>query len=115
MDGFIKKFIKLSNSICNGSILTDELDKYVSSNSDKTMFKDAIKKLMEYDDNVVRIYAARYSYDYNIDKKKAHSIAKEVLRCDKSLMCRMEAKYIYDNYKRRYIRKITSLIRRKKI
>lgn len=112
MDGFIKKFIKLSNNISDGSILTEELDKYVKSNSDKTRFKDAINRLMEYDDNVVRILASRYSYDYDIDKKKAYSIAKEVLRHDKSLVCRIEAKYIFDNHKRRHVRNLTTLIQR---
>ena len=115
MDGFIKKFIKLSNSISNGSILTEELDKYVSSNSKKSIFNDAINRLMEYDDNVVKILAARYSYDYNIDKNKSYNIARLILRRDKSLVCRIEAKYIYDNHKRRHIRKITRLIRRNKI
>ena len=115
MDGFKNKFIKLAIKISSGDILTTELDKYVSSNSNKTIFKDAIKDLMENDDNVVKILASRYSYEYNIDKKKSYRIARLLLRRDKSLVVRIEAKYIYDNYKRRHIKKITKLIRRKKI
>ena len=110
MDGFKLKFIKLSDKISRGEILTTELDKYVKSNCNKSIFRDAIIDLMDSDDYVVRILAARYSYDYDIDKKKSYSIARLILRREKSLVCRIEAKYIYDNHRRRHIRKITKLI-----
>ena len=114
MNDFKNKFIKLVNKICDGELLSVELDKYIKDNNNKSIFIESIKELMEHDDNAVKIYAAKYSYDYGIDKKKSYSIARLILRREKSLVCRIEAKYIYDNHKRRYIRKITKLIKRKK-
>ena len=114
MDGFKNKFIKLASKINSGEILTEELDNFVKDNSEKSIFKSAINDLMDSNDYLVKILAARYSYDYNIDKKKAYSISRFILRCDDSVICRIEAKYIYDNHKRRHIRRITKFIRRKK-
>ena len=108
MDGFRNKFIKLANDIKEGNILSTELDKYVKENSTKSMFKDAIKSLME-----VKIFAAKYSFEYGIDQKRAYYISRYILRKEKDLSCRVEAKYIYDRYHRRYISKITSFLLRK--
>ena len=114
MDGFRNKFIKLANDIKEGNILSTELDKYVKENSTKNIFKDAIKSLMEDSSSHVKIFAAKYSFEYGIDQKRAYYISRYILRKEKNLSCRVEAKYIYDRYHRRYISKITSFLLRKK-
>lgn len=114
MDGFNNKFIKLVNELNEGNILTEDLDKYVQENSDKNIFSKCILSLMDSNNNLVKIYAAKYSYYYNIDKKKSYFICRYILRREKNLNARIEAKSIYDSYKRRYIRKIIDKISRKK-
>lgn len=113
MDGFRNKFIKLVNGIKDGDVLSTELDNYVKENSTKTIFKDAIKSLMDESLPLVKVYAARYSFEYNIDKKKSYYISRYILRREKDISCRIEAKYIYDRYNRRFISRITKLIHRK--
>lgn len=114
MDGFKNKFIKLVEKIRNGDILTKDLDSYVKDISNKKFFSDAIKDLMDNKDYLVKVLAARYCYDYDIDKSRAYSIARLVLRNDKTVVCRIEAKYIYDDYKRRHIRKLIRFFNKKK-
>lgn len=115
MDGFRNKFIKLANDIKEGNILSTELDKYVKENSTKSMFSSAIKSLMEDSSSYVKIFAAKYSFEYGIDQKRAYYISRYILRKEKDLSCRVEAKYIYDRYHRRYISKLISFLLRKKI
>lgn len=113
MDGFRNKFIKLVDGIKEGDVLSTELDKYVKENSNKNIFKDAIKSLMDESLPLVKVYAARYSFEYDIDKKRSYYISKYILRREKDISCRIEAKYIYDRYHRRFISKITKLLHRK--
>lgn len=113
MDGFRNKFIKLVNDIKDGNILSTELDNYVKENSTKNIFRGAIKSLMDESLPLVKIYAAKYSFEYNIDKKKSYQISRYILRREKDISCRIEAKYIYDRYNRRFISKITKLLHRK--
>ena len=114
MDGFNNKFIKLVNELNEGNLLTEDLDKYVKENSDKEIFRKCILNLMDNSNNLVKIYAAKYSYEYNIDIKKSYFVCRYILRRDKNLNARIEAKNIYDSYKRRHIKKIIGKIRRKK-
>lgn len=109
MDGFKNKFIKLANDISEGNILSDELDNYVKENSNKTIFKEAIKSLMENNLSIVKVYAAKYSFEYKIDIKKSYYIARYILRKERDLVCKVEAKSIYDKYRRRHIPKITRI------
>ena len=115
MDGFNTKFIKLIEDIKEGNIMISELDKYVSNNCNKGIFSKAIVSLMDNTDDYVKIFSSRYSFDYNIDKKKAYFNARYILRRSNDLNCRLEAKYIYDRYKRRYISSMIRLFSRKRI
>ena len=78
MDGFKNKFIKLANDIKEGNILSTELDKYVKDNSNKSMFSSAIKSLMEDSSSHIKIFAAKYSFEYGIDKKRAYYISRYI-------------------------------------
>ena len=115
MDGFNNKFIKIVNDIKDGEVLIKDLDKYFKENNDKNIFKKCIVSLMDNKDEYVKIYAARYSLEYDIDKKASYNCARYILRCSKDNNCRIEAKYIYDRYKKRYISKITKILMRKKL
>jgi len=114
MDGFNTKFIKIVEDIKNGEVLTTELDKYVKDNSDKNIFSKAIKSLMENKDEYIKILSSRYSYDYNIDKKKSYFNSRLILRTSKDVNCRLEAKYIYDRYRKRHLTKIANIFKLKK-
>ena len=110
MDGFNTKFIKLVEDIKSGEILTKELDKYIMDNSGKNIFSKALINLMDSKDEYVKIFSSRYAYDYNINRKKAYFNARLILRTSNDINCRLEAKYIYDRYRRRHLTKITSLL-----
>lgn len=114
MDGFNTKFIKLVDDIKNGEILTIELDKYIKDNSSKNIFSKALVSLMDNKDEYIKIFSSRYAFDYNIDKKKAYFNSRLILRQSTDVTCRLEAKYIYDRYKRRHLTKITKLIKFRK-
>lgn len=114
MDGFKTKFIKLVSDIKDGEGLTTELDKYIKENCKKNIFSKAIVNLMDNKDEYVKIFSSRYAFDYDIDKKKAYFNARLILRTSTDVNCRLEAKYIYDRYKRRYVSKLISILSSKK-
>lgn len=115
MDGFNTKFIKIIEDIKKGEILSTELEKYIKEHCDKNIFKKCILSLMDYNDEYVKIYSSRYSFEYDIDKKKAYDNARYILRNSKDNTCRMEAKYIYDRYKRRHISKLIKVLMKKQL
>ena len=115
MDGFNTKFIKLVNDIKSGEILSNELDKYVKDNSNKNIFKKCILNLLDNKDEYVKAFACKYCFDYDIDKKKAYDISRYILRNSKDKNSKIEAKYVYDRYKKRYVTKITKLIMNRKL
>lgn len=114
MEKFLNKFISLVNDYKDGNLLLEQLDKFVKENKDKKYFSDAIKKLMDNEISWVMVLAAKYSLEYKIDIKKSYFVSRYILRREKDINCRLEAKQIYDTYRKRHINKITKIIRRKK-
>lgn len=115
MDGFNTKFIQMIEDMKKGDILSNDLEKYIKEHSNKNIFNKCILSLMEHNDEYVKIFSSRYCFEYNIDIKKAYNNARYILRNSKDNTCRMEAKYIYDRYKRRHITKLVKVLMKRKL
>ena len=115
MDGFNTKFIKMIEDMKKGELFSNDLDNYIKEHSDKNIFNKCILSLMEHKDEYVKIYSSKYCFEYNINNKKAYDNARYILRNSKDNTCRIEAKYIYDRYKRRHLTKIAKVLMKRKL